>query len=521
MPFILYKGPKGWKLHISPSRSLVWLLAVMLGGYLAVGTGLFLNDRYRQGLSGISWSDRVYPPNWHKYRAARGNAYIEKAEASLQNGQFSQAFHQLRAGLARAPDHQHGRVLLGEMYAATGRSDLAQATLIGGLEYHETDLAYLQRTFRFLFSRRADLEVIEIAQRLLPALESSHEAAGLVAGSLANALYFRGQFDQAEDVLRAHSLNSTLDGRLLSAKIEWDRGFPELALALIEALAKDFPASAQTYRTHVQWLIDRGQSDSARRASLLRRIRFPDQAQPRIDLLYAFDTAEDHAAVDLEAKSLFADFGDEFPIILQIGDFAANTGRVDLAEQVLQHAQQSGMPTEGPELMRVESLIVGGDYQNALNAVREALEQNPAWERSLAPVFNGLRAICYFALGESEDANLFLNSYLGLRDTRAENLVAVADRLLSVGAEREARRVLEHAVVNDPLNQAALTRLIEFDLNKPDAPDLPANLERLLSMRRASPVLLRDAYNRLGEDRFVFVEDRNKLLDRLLESLTG
>lgn len=99
--------------------------------------------------------------------------------------------------------------------------------------------------------------------------------------------------------------------------------------------------------------------------------------------------------------------------------------------------------------------------------------------------------------------------------------MAVAERLLNVGADREARRVLAHAVSQDRLNQSALTRIIEFDLTAPDAPELPENIERLLAMRRASPELLRQAYDRLGEDRFLFVEDRNQLLDRLLESLRG
>lgn len=521
LPFFIYKRPSGWKLHISPTLSIGWMVTLILGGYLAAGTALYWNDRYRHNLTEISWFDRIYPPNWSTYRQARGLSYIHAAEESLAAGNFPKAFHQLRSGLARYPDHREGRLLLSEMFMAANRPDLAQNTLQEGLPHHGLNRDYLERTVRFLFARKQDDAVARIAHALLPKLEPQSAESHFLAMSLANALYFRGRFDQAEDVLRTHQLVSTPDGRFLAAKIEWDRGFTELAMALIDQLANDFPANAEVYRTQVRWLIEQGEIDSARRASLLRRIRFPAQAQPRIDLLYAFDKAGEEHEVSREADALLHDFGSEFAVVLQVGDFAANTGRVELASQVLAHATQSQMPLEGPTLILVESLLVSARYQEALVQAREALDVHPEWEERLAPVFNGLRAICYFALGDREDANLFLNSYLELREVRAENLVAVAERLLSVGADREARQVLDHAVRRDPLNQAALTRLIGHDLAAADAPELPTNVTQLLAMRRAAPQLLRAIYDRLGEDRFIFVPDRQDLLDRLLESLQG
>ncbi len=521
LPIYIYKKQSGWKLQTSLPLLFSWLLIGSTAGYLAAGTALFLNDRHRHELTEISWFDRIYPPNWAKYREARGRSYIELAQKSLQQGEFSKAFHQLRAGLARHPEHMEGRMLLGEMFNATGRSDLAQSTLISGIKFHFADMAYLQSTVRFLFSKQQDHEVSKLAQEVLPKLKPESSELRFLAISLANALYYRGQFDQAEDVLKSHELSSTPDGRLLTALIEWDRGFPELALALIDQLAVEFPVNDQIYRTQVRWLIEHGDPDKARRASLLRRIRLPDQPQPRVDLLYAYHEADEEAALRSEADALLNDFGDVYAVVLQVGDFAANTGRPDLAQHILAHAVRSNMPQQGPSLMLVEAMIVSGRYDEALAVARDTLDQNPEWTEQMAPVFNGLQAICFFALGDREDANLFLNSYLGLKQVRVENLVAVAERLLSVGADREARRVLAHAVSQDRLNQPALTRIIEFDLTAADAPELPANIERLLAMRRASPELLRQAYDRLGEDRFIFVENRNQLLDRLLESLRG
>ncbi len=521
LPFYLYKKQSGWKLHISLPRFGVWLVFLLILAYVTAGTALFLNDRYRHGLTKVSWFDRIYPPRWEVYRGARGLSFIEMAEQGISEGNFSAAFHQLRVGLARYPRHRDGRLLLAELYKAAERPELSQSVLIDGFKYHESDLDYQRHVVRFLFSRQADQEVSRITRELLPQMQPSSPQARFLAISLANSLYFRGQFDQAEDVLSDEDLVSTPDGRLLSAKIEWDRGFPELALALIQQLADNFPSNAQIYQTQVRWLVESGEYDSARRASLLRRLRFPDQPQPRIDLLYAYDKTGEDDTVIAEASSLLRDFGENYAVVLQVGDFAANTGRPDLATAVLNHAGQLEMPVEGPSLMLVESMIVAERYEEALEIARTTIESNPDWEERLAPVFNGLRAICYFALGDREDANLLLNSYLDLEEIRAENLVAVAERLVTVGAQREARIVLEHAVATDPLNQPALTRLIELDLSVSNAPSLPQNVGRLLSMRRSSPEILRKAYDRLGEDKFLFVENRNELLDALLASLVG
>ncbi|GAB5560735.1 MAG: hypothetical protein SynsKO_23820 [Synoicihabitans sp.] len=337
----------------------------------------------------------------------------------------------------------------------------------------------------------------------------------------ATALFHRGRFDQAEDILAQPGLIDRFESRLLRTRIEWQRGFPELALALIDQLLNDYPASAEAYRTKVSWLIEIEQPGTARRESLQRRLRFPEQAQPRIDLLYAFDRTGDDDAIQEELDSIYRDFAENQQVLLQVGDFAANTGRPDTANALLQYLRARDFPLEAATLMTVEALIVAGEYQAGLELAQDTLEENPQWESNLAPIFHGLQAISYFALGDREEASLFLDNYLSLPSIRPENQIAVAERLISVGAGREARRVLQHAVSKDELNQAALTRLIEFDLEALDAPDLPANLSKILSMRRPPTKLLRDAYDRLGQDRFYFVDQRSELLDRLLSILQG
>ena len=521
LPGYIYLTRSSWKVLIFPKQLTVWILVFCGGAYLGAGTALYINDRYRHKLENISWFDRIYPPNWDIYRQTRGDSYIHQAQKSLELGEFPKAFHQVRAGIARSPQNREGRILLVEMLQAIGSTDLAEKTLTEGLKFHANHPGYLGQTIQTLFRRQKDSDLIRISSELLQRDSLSLAAAQRLRLAKAQAQFFRGNFDQSEDTLADTSISRLPESRLLRARIEWERGFPELALALIAQLEKEFPANLEIYRQKVQWLIAEGQTDKARGSSLIRRIRHPDQFQPRIDLLYAFDQRKDENAVAEETQFLLRDFKSDYAAILQLGDFAANTGREEIAQLVWEHAAQHEMPIEGPALMLVESLITAAQYDLALEETKELLDQHPAWEQKLAPVFNGLQAICYHALGDREEANLFLNNYLNLETVRAENLVAVSKRLQSVGADREARFVLDHAVKRDRLNQAALNRLIEFDLEAADAPELPVNLSRIMEMRRPPSSLLRKAYDKLGQDRYLFVENRNQLMDQLLAKLTG
>ena len=532
LPFYLRRTDNGIKVHLFPWRILSWLLGCSVAAYFGGGIALYSRDRYYIGLKGISLVDRLYPPNWRNYAESRGDAYLAKAKESLTSGNFSNAFHQVKAGLSRSPKNLEGRLLYSEMLQVAGRADLGEAVLIEGLEFHSSDLDYVGKTVAFLFRYQKDASIIELGNRLLKTHQNTDSSRpertsntdninNLLAKALANAYFYRGNFDQAENVIAAHQLTSTPDGRLLTAKIEWERGYRLLALALMEQLSKEFPENPSFYQTVVRWQISESLTDTARRTSLLRRLSFPDQFQPRIDLLYAYHKSGESRAATLELEEYFRDFAKDEPAILVLGDFAANTGDHVLAKRIFDYAGTQNFSRQAPALMLVEANIVGKNYETAIKLARDLIEKHPEWERQFAPVFNGLQAIANFALGRREEASLYLNSFLNLPSVRAENLVAVAQRLQSVGAKAESHRVLVHAIQADPLNQPALARLIEYELADPESPELMKHLERLLEMRRPSPELLKAAYVKLGLDRYMFTADRNELMDNIAVVLSG
>ncbi len=525
LPVYLLNVNGRWTIKLFFGRLLAWLACLLLFSYIAGGVALYANDRYRNHLENISLWDRLYPPHWSHYREARGNSLIHNAQTALEGGQFTNAVHLLRAGLARNPAHVEGRLLLADLYQVAKRFDLAESVLLEGLEYPQAGLPaqeLLQRTITYLFQRQRDEEIVAITQDLLPRVPGDQtDLRDYLVMAQANALFFRGNFDQAEDLIRQFDLQLQPSARRLSAQIEWQRGFRTLALTLIQQLATEFPRDPEIYRLRIEWLAATDATDRARQLSLLRRIEYPAEVQARLDYLFALDRAGDDAAVQAESEALIRQFRAQAQPLLMLGDFAANAGRPAIADLAFTTAQAQNQPTSGLALMRVEALIVQGDYQAAVSLSRELLDSNPDWKADLAPVFNGLQSIAHYALGDRESADLYLNDFLNQRDLRAENLVAVSNRLLAVGAQTQARRVLLHAVQIDPLNQPALTSLVRFELEFPDSADLSTHLHRLLSMRRPSPELLRQAYDTLGRDRFIFLAQREQLLTAIGQALAG
>src|SRR6185369_9431043 len=93
-----------------------------------------------------------------------------------------------------------------------------------------------------------DSVIIGIARKHLTRQPTATEHDRLYSVAAATAAYFRGSYDLAEDFLRAQpQLEASRDGRLLTAKMEWERGYHALALLRLRELAAAFPNDAEIH----------------------------------------------------------------------------------------------------------------------------------------------------------------------------------------------------------------------------------------------------------------------------------
>ncbi len=523
LPFRVQRTTLGTRVQIAWRQAVIALIALALAGWLGLATGAYLFVKYRRDFPGVRFQHMLfYPSERENYRQARGDYLIELCKKELEAKEFREAFHHLRIGASLAPRNRDGRMLLAQFYVVWQRPDLAHKLLVEGVEDHAGDLEYLQTLFSFLLQRQEDHELIRISDRLLADTERDglpDERLRLIATARATAQLFRGNYDAAEDTIREYRIADTTDGRLLAIRVAWERGERESSLAALQGMTEELPDNEEVYAQYTAFLREDGRDDEMRRQAVLRQLSYPDRPRARLDLLYLYDKAREETSVELGVEDLFRDFNTNGEVMLALADFAANTGRPDLARRIYAHCKTAQLPWDGAALMTVEAYVVAKRYREALEACTEMQQENPEWGKRFYTVFNGLQAIANFGLSDVEAAELFLSNFLTQSGVRADNLVAVSNRLLSVGANDQARLVLAQAVRSDPLNQTALTGLIRLDLAAGRAEAVTGHVRTLLTMRKPPRALLAEAYARLASDRFLLIPERSALLNEIGKAL--
>jgi thioredoxin-like negative regulator of GroEL len=525
LPFRVQRTNDGLRLRVAWRQAVLMLFLLMFLGWFGAAGLAYLFVKYRRDFPAVRYTHMLfYPARQAEYRAARGDFLIDRAKEQLKEQQYREAFYNLRVGSSFSPGNRDGRMLLAQFYVVWQRPDLAHKLLVEGLPANRHDREYLQTVFSFLLQRQADNDVIAITSDLLGTANPGaalDDRARLIAMARATAQFFRGNYDAAEDTLRIYRLMEIPDGQILALRIEWERGERDTALARLQALTEQIPENEQIYAQYAAYLRETGRDDELRRLCVLRQLTYPDRPRPRIDLLYLYDKARDEPAVQTGIADLFRDFPKNPEVLLALADFAANTGRPALARRIYEYCKENELPWEGPALMTVEAHVVAKEYNEALEACRQMVKDNPEWGKRFYSVFNGLQAIANYGLGDIEAAQLFLNNFLNQAGVRADNLVAVSNRLITVGARDQARQVLAQAVRADPLNQTALNGLIRLDLDLGHTETLAANLRTLLTMRKPPRELLQTAYDRLASDRYLFAPGRSALLEELRVTITS
>ncbi|MBC8008747.1 MAG: hypothetical protein H7067_01460 [Burkholderiales bacterium] len=525
-PILIQQTNRGTRVQIAWKQAVVTLALLLVLAWFGLASSAYLFVKYRQGFPHVEFGHMLfYPTRKDAYRASRGDYLVARAKERLKEQKFREAFGDLRAGSSLSPGNRDGRMLLAQFYVVWQRPDLAQKNLIEGIQFNAQDREYLQTLFSFLLQRQADAEVMQIAEELLgkepsgPAGGSPDDRVRLIAMARATAQFFRGNYDPAEDTLKKFRLSESIDGQILAIRIDWERGERDGALARLQALTEQAPDNEQVYTQYAAFLREAGRNDELRRLALLRQLSYPDRPRPRIDLLYIYDKGGAEASVLNGIENLFRDFPTNAEVLLALADFAANTGRPQLARRIYDYCKANNLPWEGAALMTVEAHVVAKQYKEALAASNQMQKENPEWGKRFYSVFNGLQAIANYGLSDVEAAQLFLSNFLNQAGVRADNLVAVSNRLLTVGAKDQARQVLAQAVRSDPLNQTALVGLIRLDLEAGNAESVATHIRALMTMRKPPVELLREAYTKLSSDRFLFTPGRTALLDDLRKTL--
>jgi hypothetical protein len=480
-------------------RRIALLLGLlMIAAWLTAAAGVWAFVKFQRGYNDVSYVDLAfYPLRQEHYRLGLGQHYLKAAAIELEKQNYRTAYGFLQAGLARVPGDIPGRRLLAYTQIRFGRADLALQTLAERAELGSADLDYLKLLFALLQETQEDDRLIALAKKILPAQPDQILTHQFVALQTAVAHFERGRYEDAERVVAEWGLGNSLEGSILLAKCDWERGNTQLAMVRLESEIARFPKRDELYLHLVRYHRELGHAGESRRYALLRHFNDPKSPGPRIDLLHTYRSSGDKAAELRELESFLADFAADPKALVLLAWFAVDTVQPNLASRLASFARDRNYPLNAFNVARVQTHLAAQDYQVALDLALTAMREENEENAHLASTLNGLRCLALYGLKDLSRAELMLNSFLGQANLRATDALHLAKQLRLAGATASARAVLERATVVDPLNQAALAELVRIDAETGNREKLAVNLPKFLRLRKPSRAVLEETLLRL------------------------
>ncbi len=467
-------------------RRIAGLVAVAaLIGWLGLAGAAWAFVKYKRGFEAVSYRDLVfYPLRREHYRASLGRHYLAQGRAAFGKQDYQTGYALLAAGLARLPTDLEARREVAIAEIRFGRADRALRTLTDGLDYAADDLAYYKLLFSLMVEIQADDQLLALAAKILPVRPTAVRIHQFVALQAAQVHYFRGRSDTAERLVSDWGLENSLEGQLLLARCDWDRGFRELALQRLEGQVPRFPRRDELYLELVRFHRAAENIAEARRYALLRQFNDPASPGPRIDLLYCYRSSGDHEAEQREQRRFVAEFARDSQAVLNYAFYGVDTVQPALVEEAGAIARREGFPLPAFQLARVHVAVAARDYATAAEVADAALREKSEIPANVAGMLHALRAVAFFGLDEIARGQSALTAFLADANLRSGDALLLARLLVGVRQENQAKRLLERTVQVDPLNQTALAELLRLEALAGNRAAVAANLPKLLAMRK-------------------------------------
>lgn len=481
-----------------------WRIAAVLAllalcGWLSLAAGVYGFMRVKHDFTDASYLNLVFPHRWPLHRAALGRHYLERGQRAFADKQYNEAAQFYAAGVSRVPDDIAARRQLAIIYIRFGLVDAGLNILESGLPLARGDLDYLKLLFGLLNEIRNDTKIIDLARTYLPTQVDDVLPHQFLALQAAQAHYHRGNYDEAEKIAADWRLSRSLEGQLLLARCDWERGYPDLAILRLEQQRETFPNRDELSLQLIRFYRDLSRQEDALNEALLRHVADPASPGARVDLIYSWHHKSDTTRYTRELESYLKDYATDARALMLLAWFAADTGELELARRLRAIAETQAFPVNAFELVIVQAHIFRGDYRPALEAAEASLQGPAGKDPRYIAVLSGLRALAAFGAGDPANGEVYLQSFLIREYLRASDALLLAERLTEIGARNQARNVLTTAVANDAANQAALTALIKLETTDGNLAALETHLPRLLAMRKPARTVLQEAYLKLDE----------------------
>ena len=507
-------------IHFNWGKISLLLVVLIAFAWISMATLLFAYFKYLKDFDRVKFSNMMLLPiKYSEHKIEMGDRHIERGLKAIDSKNYNDGLRLLRLGLIRSPGNLEGLIKLAQIYEfGLNRKDIAIEMYIDGFGHDGiNNKEFCVTALRTMLSNNMDTEIINIANEYLPKEFQKGDNPNLqtLAYAAAASSFYRGNFDKTEDYIHAFLLNESIEGIILSAKVSWDRGNKFSAIKKLESSLYSFPNSDDLYEQLCYFYREIDDFDSARRYAQLRNIKSPSNPDPVIGLIYLYDKYGIEDQVTKYSKQIIKNFSDNEAAIYQLANFAASNGKVNIAQFCYELALEKNYEIANFALTLVEAHISKRDYEGAIVFSEELLIENPKWLQNQVSIFSSLRSLACYGLNRPDLGEIYLGEFLNEPNNNSETYIAVAKRFSSNQMYQQAQKILEIAYSNDTDNQRILNNLIKVNLELGITQDLGNQIKKLLQTRRPDKKLIRDAYNSLGSDLFLFTKNRNSLLMEL------
>lgn len=492
-----------------------WVIGlVLLGMFYVVAVGsAWAFMRYNRGYETVSVFDVAWPPRWSAMRVKQGEHQIARGLEALRDARYPEAFFNLRVGTARAPAHVEGRQALAAIYQAIGQRGNAIDTLAAGLDHVTPSAAYLDGLVTLLLADAQHERVRTLCAALLANPATPPDVRRQAILSTGISLYATGDYAEARRTFEDNNLQNDPVIQEVMAGIDWEQGKRDLAISRLESLREAQPTLDRLYVQLARYYDALDRTSDSERIRLLRRLANPDSVQVAADLVRHLLGQGQRDAARAEFVRAAGRFSTRGSDLEELGQIAASYGLVAWLDD-LEQAAAPGTEIERLDLLRLLALTAAGEFRQSLALVADVEAVKPRWLADQEVVVSGAAAVAHFALDENGEGESRLNRTLRAAARSPRALGPLVDLLLGTGSVDAARRLLVGGLDIEPRNATFLGTLLVLDLRDGRTDDLRANLERFLSLPDAGQDVLLETQSALAGDRFIFLADRNALIER-------
>lgn len=519
-PFNLERRPHSTGVRVFWGRSAAWLIVLGCTAWMLVATAAFGFVKYRRGFSDVRFTHMLFLP-WKlaDYRHAKGEFLIRQGMALTEQQEWRAAFGPLRSGLAAVPEDREARLMVARIYLMAGRADMTSAVLAEGFKHHADQLDYLRTALGFFFGLQADETVIALTAEARTRLAEGSPARRMAATAQAYAYFNRDRYAEAEAVMESAGLRETPEGAFVAARIAWERGRREEALARLRALTAAVPEDDEIYRTLIFYLQTEERWAEVRSVSFERQLALPGRPEAYVQFILACAREGDGVRRAEAERVFFERFADDAAALLKLGEQAGTAGWVETAERVVERCGQLGRDQADAELLLLRAMVERRDYAGVLAREVAAGSARAAWTERQWLMRDGMRAVALYGIGRGAEAETLVRKVGETRLLPAQAFTALAVQLERVGQGGESLRVLRHALEIDPLHQPALVLMLRQKLAARELGDAPEWIGRLLGMRKPPADLLAGLRAALESDLYMYMPGRAHTRKVLAEAL--